>query len=391
MKHNRLGVLWLVLFGVCLSDELYVSHAQREFTFPLIPVPPNQQKFLKVSSLRLGETEIEKNVEMELTVMSNHIHLQSPLYDRVVTAMNNLDPDNIHCWSVRREIVDGIICKVSKQIWKYLQKNDTTWLVNGKSKDMSFVLGVSQDINIKVEIKQLLKSCTIIHVGRIGYNLKSDNSGSGRIRAERVCYSRFYRSNNNMISTEFINRKSNAEYANKMSAFIRTVDIPLSANVSPAPKHLSQIPVTPAKTKVRHHRHRGSKVSLTSDGYPYQDDFESEQVEVGTPTPSEYAVFSGSHNLQYFFISPMYLPGSQNMLWLTEPNQMPPKGEPRKRPLTLPNKVTGMFFVTVESELEYFIQVLFGIDVMLLCIISAFMWNSRFDIARSGGLRALVN
>ena len=386
MKHI---LCFLLVWGLCSqtthAQVMTNSHLEREFSFALVPVPPDQEKFLKVESLSFGGTEIEKNLEMELTVLSNHIHLTAPLYNKVLEGFNKLDPGNIHCQSVAREFVNGFLCQISRSAWNYLQKNSTEWGQNVPIKDKSFVVQVNKEIQIKVGIKELLKGCTIIHVGRLGfrYKLKSDIPGQGRVRAERVCYSRFFQSNKNMISTEFVNKKANAQYATKINQFIRVVQLPATktAATATAPAHLKAtepnlIQATKEARSSRYH-------ALTENGYPYVDDEPESDDNPG-------------HSQGYFIITPLLLPGGGSALGfhpmtITVQSSTGPSTNGVRKPLGLPNKVTGMFFTQVESELEYFIQVLFGIDVMLLCIISGFMWNSRFDIARSGGMRALIN
>ena len=44
----------------------------------------------------------------------------------------------------------------------------------------------------------------------------------------------------------------------------------------------------------------------------------------------------------------------------------------------------GIMYSTTESELEYLIYVLFGIDAFLLTIISGYLWNKRHDIVQMG-------
>ena len=44
----------------------------------------------------------------------------------------------------------------------------------------------------------------------------------------------------------------------------------------------------------------------------------------------------------------------------------------------------GIMFSKTDTELEYLIYVLFGIDGFLLTIITGYIWNKRFDIVQMG-------
>lgn len=67
------------------------------------------------------------------------------------------------------------------------------------------------------------------------------------------------------------------------------------------------------------------------------------------------------------------------------------KGKPSKtRNIKQKRHRIGIFFSEVESELEYLVYILFGVDVSLLCLISGFFWKNRFAIMQQGLTRVLT-